>query len=1307
MLLCILSSHFAQMPVMNSELQFSKRYTILSHIGQGGMGEVSSATDHFLDREVALKLIHPQMSANPNMRRSFAREARAFALLHHPHIVEIYDYGMTESAQIYIAMEFIHGCTLHNLMEEQLSIPIILEIMKQLLSALAHAHAKGLSHLDLKAENVLVTIEQDKIWTKLVDFGIAALPANFDDRDLQAQDPTFGTPAYMAPEQIINNHNLIGPSADIYAAGILLYELLSGMLPFRGDPPSETLKEQVHAPVPDIEWQNRTDHPSDDVKQRFSAIVQTALAKKPWERFVSADEFLQAIMDIPCTEDITLTPLILEHIQAPTQPHPEQPATLSPTQKSIGAKIREVETADDSGLFWPSAPISGFTGAIEVSSPDAISESLEAISIPLRSDVEKPLPDYERVKEYNQLLEAAQNTPEQGLTIQCLSGGFGIGKTRLCKLFCQQYLTNQFFTILTPALLYHPISQKKYSPDEISGNVCLSILRQIITCLAENDIQTEDPESEEILLQILEQATDSPTYTPPPWNDIIETIIKLLKRLPAPSALILDDIQRCSLPVYHLLSRIADTLKDSPLYILLTYDEKELSISPENAHIAKLPCFSRIFENTVVLDPMLDAQMEAMLQTCWKIEPILAERIISRSFGNPYYATALLQHLGQTARLIKRDDGTFGLEEGDTQSLGVPYIVSQFLHKKLDEILLTMGTVADLYREILIRLAAFGHQMYLQEVEAFWKFDEDRALAERWKDAIHAWCKAGMLIRTEIDDQAHPQASLEFSTPWHADVIQAVLPKTRLRDLKSQVALALIDCYTVPNHEQYYRIALFWRGARDAVSYIQCCQQSADQAFEKGALSFALERYNELIEVFDELIEMDTPSPSILNAIEWPQCLISAAEVSIKLNKFKDFEAHITRLKAWIDKYSEPAYLAYFHLLNAKKDLRNENFPRALEHAEHAQESFKICQDSQHVDQSLIIMADIYRRMGDIPSAVRTLDITLKDLNSAEESYELAAVKIRLAELELFSGNLTSAQKLADDACNYLQNAGLVLDFASADLTRQMITFLATPDTGTLSHIKACVDKLTAIGDIYAISLAQTCLLVSYALLDDWNTVEHLCKTLYSNTSELPPAIITGTTTLMQALLAIMHGDRYSAVNDLTMALACYGPKNRRARAWCHTLSGIHALFSKDLKQGSQALERAQNDFQALEDRFGMTTVIIAQSALEAFCEDLKTAYNTHLKALADLEAHDLPIQRALLYCLSDSLSKAIHDPEHYPSHRSGNELPLPRVFTGTGKNLLQKLLRSSKLTANLPKDTIIATPESDTPSYTSSELDI
>ncbi|MBR4986307.1 MAG: hypothetical protein IKY83_11290, partial [Proteobacteria bacterium] len=836
-----------------------------------------------------------------------------------------------------------------------------------------------------------------------------------------------------------------------------------------------------------------------------------------------------------------------------------------------------------------------------------------------------------------------------------------------------------------------------------SGNVCLSILRQLITYLSENDIPTEDPETEERLLQILEQSADSPNYTPPPWNDIIETILKLLKALPTPCALILDDLQRCGLPIYHLLSRIADTLTAAPIYILLTYDAKELAVTPENAALGKLPCFKRIFEHTITLEPLSDPQMEAMLKTYWQIEPALSDRIIGRSFGNPFYATALIQHLGQTARLIKREDGHFGLDESDTQSLGVPYIVSQFLHQRLDEILLSMGTVADLYREILIRLAAFGHHMFLQELEAFWKFDEDQALASRWRDAIKAWCAAGMLVYAQSEDQAAD--TLEFSTPWHADVIQAVLPKSRLRSLKSQVALALIDCYTEPTYEQCYRIALFWRGARDAVSYIQCCQQSADQAFEKGALVFALDRYDELIEVFDEMLAMSAPAPSVLHAIEWPQCLISAADITLRLNKFKEFEAHTARLKAWIDKYTEPVYLAYYQLLNAKKSLRNDNYSHAAELAELARDSFAICHDTRHVIQSQIVLADASTRMGNITAAQKHLNTALETLQAGDSSDELAAIQIRLARLELFAGNITRAGTLANAACIRFKNAGLTLDLADADLSRKMIAFLTAPNRDALAALQKSIDTLTQQGDKFATAKAQTCLLVANALADEWETVEHQCQMLLSDNAELPPAIVSGTITLMQALLAAVHGDRFNAINELTMAIACYGPKHRRARAWCHTLSGLNDMMSRNYKHGTQALDRALNDFQALEDQFGVTCVRIAYCALDAICGNSQTIHDRYHRASSALQERDLPIQRALLNALAAFLAKSSSAPERFPMLPDEKPVALPAFFTHTGLQMIQAALHPAPPKAEAQNQNIAQ--EHDTPSYTSSELDI
>ena len=180
----------------------AKRYVLKSLIGRGGMGSVYLALDKKENREVALKVLRPEFSAEPKSRRRFNKEARAFAYLKHPNIVEVYDFGKDEEGNLYLAIEFVPGVSLRAMRRVQLPLSTILLIMDQLLAALAHAHARGVVHRDLKPENVLVSqlSADDPVQVKLVDFGLASLPQLAPEGSLQT-GTVIGTPSYMAPEQ--------------------------------------------------------------------------------------------------------------------------------------------------------------------------------------------------------------------------------------------------------------------------------------------------------------------------------------------------------------------------------------------------------------------------------------------------------------------------------------------------------------------------------------------------------------------------------------------------------------------------------------------------------------------------------------------------------------------------------------------------------------------------------------------------------------------------------------------------------------------------------------------------------------------------------------------------------------------------------------------------------------------------------------------------------------------------------------------------------------------------------------------------
>src|SRR5688572_16444324 len=217
-----------------------ERYRLDSELGRGGMGTVYRATDLELRREVAVKVLSAT-SQTSDGRERLVREARAAAALNHPHIVTIHDVGES-SGFPFLVMEFVSGPRLSQARPTDLS--RVVEIAVQICGALEHAHTNSIVHRDLKPENVLLSSTSDSSNVKLADLGLA-LPA-YGARISRA-GVIVGTAAYMAPEQALGQ--TVDGRTDLYALGVLLYELTTGRLPFTGDDPLAVISQHVHAPV--------------------------------------------------------------------------------------------------------------------------------------------------------------------------------------------------------------------------------------------------------------------------------------------------------------------------------------------------------------------------------------------------------------------------------------------------------------------------------------------------------------------------------------------------------------------------------------------------------------------------------------------------------------------------------------------------------------------------------------------------------------------------------------------------------------------------------------------------------------------------------------------------------------------------------------------------------------------------------------------------------------------------------------------------------------------------------------------------
>lgn len=276
--------------MINPEAWIGKKidhFVVESYLDRGGMAHVFLARDEWLDRQVALKVLIPELNSDPDFVARFQREARAVARLRHQNIVQVYTTGRTDDGQYFMAMEYVPGGSLQQMLKQLkdegrlLDTATAIGIVHQVAEALAVSHDAGIVHRDIKPSNILLRQDGTPV---LTDLGIAKVE---DKPGLTRTNALMGTPAYMAPEQITSSH--VDGRSDIYSLGVIFYELFSGRRLFDGDTPWVVLNKHLsERPRPITELRQ-------DITETTRQVIDTCLAKRPEDRYQSARELLAAL----------------------------------------------------------------------------------------------------------------------------------------------------------------------------------------------------------------------------------------------------------------------------------------------------------------------------------------------------------------------------------------------------------------------------------------------------------------------------------------------------------------------------------------------------------------------------------------------------------------------------------------------------------------------------------------------------------------------------------------------------------------------------------------------------------------------------------------------------------------------------------------------------------------------------------------------------------------------------------------------------------------------------------------------------
>lgn len=275
--------------------KFLGRYEIVSKLGSGGMAVVYKAVDTVLNRMVTVKILQEQFASNQQFVIRFRKEAQAVAALSsHPNIVNVFDVGCSEDGDHYLIMEYVEGETLKEVINKNgsLSVKESLDYTNQILAGLSHAHSYGVIHRDIKPQNIIITHGNQ---VKIMDFGLAM---NLSDSTMTYDASVFGSVYYIAPE--IAQKGMGDARADIYSTGIVLYEMLTGELPFSGDSPITIALQHVEGEYDSV------DDIDDEIPYEVARVVDKAMSVDPQERYSSAKAMMRGVKDAADENDIPL-----------------------------------------------------------------------------------------------------------------------------------------------------------------------------------------------------------------------------------------------------------------------------------------------------------------------------------------------------------------------------------------------------------------------------------------------------------------------------------------------------------------------------------------------------------------------------------------------------------------------------------------------------------------------------------------------------------------------------------------------------------------------------------------------------------------------------------------------------------------------------------------------------------------------------------------------------------------------------------------------------------------------------------------
>jgi len=877
------------------------RFRIVDHLGTGGFGTVYQALQENVGRDVALKFLTPAVADDPINEKRFRREAYHVSQLHHPHTITLYDYGQTDNGLVYMVMELLGGVSLARTIEEEgaLSLGRAAHIFIAVLESLSEAHQNGLVHRDLKPENIyLCEMFGQRDYVKVLDFGVAKMTrmgseegeegAVDEESDLTKQGHIFGTPMYMAPEQACDEP--ITPATDVYALGLLLFEMTTGLPPVTGKSRMEVIHKQIKEPVPDL--------PDALVGTPLGDIIRQACKKDETSRFQNAGEFLEAFVGAIREMDIVPQP---KGGSGPATAFAVAAPAESGDAEGDAAVSERPSSAEEPPPGPEGAPVreSGeVAGREERQTDELTSADLEELSEESYVDTE----DQSAVEEYElplvgreELLGELDEIVVESVRsssghIVLLEGESGVGKTRVVRELANRVgergvtvSMGHFRQRATPmegvreALAdYWGVAHRERSEVE-------SAIREELSGLEEFDAEEVD-----FLIDFLRPPAveDAPVPDSPDEEEAkalyakLERIfLKLSERRPL--LMVFEDIQHADTATLAFLEYLAVTLRTQPagIVVAMTLRPEDRGLNPElEPSLRKMNANIGVGFTRIPVRPLRGEALGDLLDAILPLEARLRERIGWLSQGVPLHAIQIVRYLGNEGRLVERGD-RMALEDGSPREIDLPPDLIDLMELRIDQAAQEAAD-GDQMRAVLEWLAVLGMRAPVELLESVVE-ETDRIDSATLDETVAYLSDSGILRH------------LTYRTLPCVEFENSLLRETLLSDLSGRRVNRQYNREAANRKLEFYRdrdlevplveVADHWRKAGELERYRDALYRAAQRSMRRFDPRGARERYRELLPLLEELGQTGEM---------WVRTRLALGELSRRFGEFGVAEEH-------------------------------------------------------------------------------------------------------------------------------------------------------------------------------------------------------------------------------------------------------------------------------------------------------------------------------------------------------------------------------------------------------------------------------